>query len=262
MELARCLLAGRPPRGDQGAVLREAVHPAVPVSVRDIEIAGRGGDHLGGLVERPGRARGKLDVLGRPRVRRLAARAEDHQGLAVQRELEGDVVVAIGQIDHVVDDGDPVWVPDGAVTPRGQIFAVAIEHDDRWILSLEGVDAVLRVGRDRTDLSPRPAGWQPRPGFVQLVLVAAASNGRRHGHSSSESWSGRSCAVPPVGASLRLAYDSALLSGAVGGAALLIRRRTLAPVAAPQLTLQQESIRAIKGLIDRIPVLSTPPPAR
>jgi len=59
---------------------------------------------------------------------------QDHQGLAIERELERDVVVPIGHVDHVVEDGDAVGIPDGAVTPRGQIVAVAIEHDDRRVL--------------------------------------------------------------------------------------------------------------------------------
>src|SRR5262249_56341869 len=64
VELPRRLFARIAPGGDQAAVLREAMHAAVAVAVRDVEIARWRRDHLGGLVERAGRAGVMLDVLG------------------------------------------------------------------------------------------------------------------------------------------------------------------------------------------------------
>src|SRR5207249_7101929 len=49
VELAGLLLARRAPRREQGALRREAMHAAVAVAVRDVEIARRRRDHLGGL---------------------------------------------------------------------------------------------------------------------------------------------------------------------------------------------------------------------
>src|SRR5439155_11311284 len=114
-----------------------------------------------------------------------------------------------------VDDGDAVGIGDRATAPRAQIAAVAVEHDDRWILALEGVDAVARVGRHRADRTERPARGQLRARLHHLVLVAAAADGR-HGlllimgfsfvmDFSYGTWrSRRSCDIPAARASLRV----------------------------------------------------------
>src|SRR5438034_3802637 len=178
MELAGLHLAGRAPRRQQAALGLEAMDAAVAVAVRDVQVARRRRHHLGRLVERPGRARRKLDVLRGAGVGGLTALAQDHQRLAVQRELQRHVVVTIGEIDDVVVDGDPVRIGDGAAAPRSQVVAVAVEHDDGRILSLERVDAVLGISGDGADRAERPPGGQRGPRLVYLVAVAAAPDGR------------------------------------------------------------------------------------
>jgi hypothetical protein len=156
VKLSGFLFPGFPPGVEQDALAREAVDPAVAVAVRDVQITRRCHHHLGRLVERSGRARRQLDVLGGARVGGLAAGAENHQGLAVQSVLQGHVVVAVGQVDHVIDDAETVGVGDGAAAPGAEVVAVAVEHDDGWILPLKRVDAVLRVGGHRAHLTEGP----------------------------------------------------------------------------------------------------------
>src|SRR3989441_8578170 len=71
VELARGALARRSPGGQQPAVAREPMDPAVAVSIRDVQVAGGGNHHLGGLVEGPGGSQDRPPIFAAPRVRRL-----------------------------------------------------------------------------------------------------------------------------------------------------------------------------------------------
>jgi hypothetical protein len=108
------------------------------------------GDHLGRVVERSRRALRQPvgDVAG---VRMLAALAELHERLAVQRERLGDRVGAVGGVNGIADNFQTVRVGDLAAAPGAEILAVAVKDHDRRVLALEDIDAVLRIGRHPTD---------------------------------------------------------------------------------------------------------------
>ena len=80
-----------------------------------------------------------------------AALAEFQQGFAVQRERLRDRVGAVGGVNDVIDDFQPVRVGDLAGAPGGEVVAVAVEHHHRGVLALEHIDAVLQVGRHPAD---------------------------------------------------------------------------------------------------------------
>jgi hypothetical protein len=79
------------------------------------------------------------------------ARAELQQRLTVQGEGFRDRVGAVGRVDGVTDDLQTVRVGHFATAPGTEIFSVAAEHDDRRVLALKDVDAVLLIGRHPAD---------------------------------------------------------------------------------------------------------------
>src|SRR5580700_10956096 len=149
VELALAM-ARRAPRLDQPSVAGEAVHAGVAVAVGHVNVAVGVADHLGRVIERP-RCAFRQPVGNVAGVGMDAALAERQQRLAVQGERLRHRVAAIGGVDDVVDDFQPVRVGDLAAAPRAQVLAFAVEHHHRRILALEYVDAVLRVGRHPAD---------------------------------------------------------------------------------------------------------------
>ena len=174
VELARAL-ARRAPRLDQPSVRGEAVHPGVAVAVGHIDVAVRVTDHLGRVVERPGRALGE-PVGNAAGIGVDAALTELHQRFAVEGEGLGDRVGAVGRVDRVADDLQPVRVGDLAAAPGAEIFAVAVEHHDRRIPALEHVDVVLRIGRHPADQPERFAVGRFEEIGDQLVGVFARAD--------------------------------------------------------------------------------------
>ena len=104
-----------------------------------------------------------------------AALAELQKGFAVQRERFRDRVGAVGGVDGVADDLEPVRVGDLARTPGAQVFAIAIEHHDRRVLALEDIDAVVIIGRHPADQPERLSVGQFQEIADQLVGVFACA---------------------------------------------------------------------------------------
>src|SRR5271169_31061 len=96
------LLAWLTPRRNEPAVGGEAMYAAVAVAVGHVKFPRWRHDHLGGLVERSRGAQHAAAGLGASGVRRLATLSDDHQRLSLERVLEHDVVVAVGQVDDIV----------------------------------------------------------------------------------------------------------------------------------------------------------------
>ena len=80
-----------------------------------------------------------------------AALAEFQEGFAVQRERLRDRAGAIGGVDDIIDDFQPVRVGDLACTPGAQVVSIAIEHHHGGISALEDIDTVLQIGGHPTD---------------------------------------------------------------------------------------------------------------
>jgi hypothetical protein len=115
--------------------------------------------------------------------RRLAGNAERQQHLAVERAVPHGMVAVIGQPDRVVGrDMDAVRPGEDAFAPGAQQIARAVEHRDRVVAAVEGVDIVLAVDPDRGAVAEHDLVGDFRPGLVDLehVVVAAEPN-RRHG---------------------------------------------------------------------------------
>jgi hypothetical protein len=113
-----------------------------------------------------------------------AALAELQQGLAVEGERFCDGAGAVGGVDDVIDDFQPVRVGDLAGAPGAQIGAVAVEHHHRRVLALEDVDAVLRVGGYAADQA-EPFSVGEFEEIADHLIGAVACAGLGH------------CCVPP-----------------------------------------------------------------
>src|SRR5690606_26436491 len=97
------------PRLDQLAARREAMHPAVAVSVRDVQLAVRRHRQVGRPVERWPRTRDRRNGAALLAAIGGLARTKRQQQLAVAGELLDDVSAVVHTVDTAVrSNGDAV----------------------------------------------------------------------------------------------------------------------------------------------------------
>jgi hypothetical protein len=102
--------------------------------------------------------------------------AKLQQNLAVQRERLRDRIGAVGGVDDIVHDLQPVRIGDLTGAPCAQVLSVAVEHHDRGVLALEDVDAVLRIGRHPADQAEPFSVGEFEKIADQLVAVWASAD--------------------------------------------------------------------------------------
>src|SRR5713226_7186958 len=89
------------------------------------------------------------------------------------------MVITVREVDHIVGtDVNPVRISDGFIPPGVEVVTLAIEHEDRWVFALEGVDAILGVRSHRADRTEGPAGGQRAPVVDHLIGKLATADGR------------------------------------------------------------------------------------
>jgi len=116
----------------------------------------------------------------------LAGDAQGHQHLAVERAFAHRMVAVIGQPDRVVGAHMHTVGPvNHAFAPSAQQIAVGIEHGDRMLAAIEGVDPVLAVDADRGAVTERDFVRHLRPILVDLEGVFATAELNRHASSPS-----------------------------------------------------------------------------
>ena len=93
------------------------MHPRVAIAVSHIKVAIGSRNHFGGLVEWTCRAEDATTVRIASRIRRLTALANQPQRPAVERVLQHDMVVAVGQVRDIVFDIEAVRIGDRALAP-------------------------------------------------------------------------------------------------------------------------------------------------
>ena len=93
------------------------MHSRVAIAVRHIKVAIGSRNHFGGLVEWTSRAEDATAVRVASRIRRLTALANQPQRLAVERVLQHDMVVTVGQVCDIVFDIEAVRIGDRALAP-------------------------------------------------------------------------------------------------------------------------------------------------
>src|SRR5712692_10828660 len=87
------------------------------------------------------------------------------------------MVITVREVDHVVGtDVNPVRISDGFAPPGVEVVTLAIEHEDRWVFALEGVDTILGVRSHRADRTEGPAGGQRAPVINHLVGKLATAD--------------------------------------------------------------------------------------
>jgi hypothetical protein len=121
-------------------------------------------------MERRAGAADRAEVhAGGAGVRRTSALAEHPHQFPIGGELLHGVVEVVGAIHHVVGaDRDPVRSHEGALSPRADEPALAVEDDDGMVAPVEDEDPVVRVGRDAGDLDESPPIRQGPPAFASL----------------------------------------------------------------------------------------------
>jgi hypothetical protein len=139
------------------ALGREPVDRRVAVAVRHVDLAVLRHGDVGRMVER------RLQ-------RRPSTLAERQDDAPLGRELQDLVLVAVAGIDVVIrPDVDPVGIAQTPVAPAVHEVAVAVEHQDRRVLPLIEVDAILRVDGDVADEAEAPARRQHAPRAENVV---------------------------------------------------------------------------------------------
>ena len=114
----------------------------------------------------------------------LAGDAEGHQHLAIERALAHGVVAVIGQIDRVVRAHmDAVRAAEHPLAPGAQQIAFSIEHGDRVLATIKGIDPLLSVDPDCGAVTQCDFRRQLRPILVDFEGVFAASELNRHASS-------------------------------------------------------------------------------
>ena len=91
------------------------------------------------------------------------------------------MVAVIGQPDRVVGrDMDAVRPAEDAFAPGAQQVAVFVEHRDRVVAAVEGVDVVVAVDADRGDIAEHDLVGDFGPVFVDLEGIGAVAEPNRH----------------------------------------------------------------------------------
>ncbi len=171
VKLTRTALARYSPGGYQSAVAAEPVHPAVPVSVGNIKVSRRRGVHFRRKIEGPRRSRHQRASLFATGVGMHTPISYYHEGLSVQRVLEADRVLPVGEVDHVVNYAEPVGQIESADSPRINVVSFAVEHHDGRVLALVNVNPVLGIAGHRAHHAEGPTLGQPGPVLDQFVIV-------------------------------------------------------------------------------------------
>ena len=115
--------------------------------------------------------------------RGFAGDADGQQHLAVEGALANRVVAVVGQPERVVRRHVHAVRPhEDALAPRAQEIAVAVEHAHRVLAAVEGVNIVVLVDADRSDVGVEfHARRQLRPIVGHLVMIGVRSKYYRHG---------------------------------------------------------------------------------
>src|SRR5271156_1863926 len=102
--------------------------------------------------------------------------ADLEQHLAVERALAHEMAAIVGQVDRIIRPHMEAVSPRIlAFAPRPQEFSVAVEHHDRMLAAVEGIDIVLVVDPDGGNLLEGPAVGELRPILDDAVLEVAGT---------------------------------------------------------------------------------------
>src|SRR5262249_23588431 len=136
VELVRLRLARLAPRRNQPAIGGKAMHAGVAVAVSHVQVARRGWDQLGGIVEGGSGAGDKGAGTLTPGVRVLAPLAQYLERFAIQGVNETHGIFPVGEIHDIIGNVDAMRIGEGPDTPATQVVAIAVEDQDWRLFAL------------------------------------------------------------------------------------------------------------------------------
>ncbi len=168
-------LAWRTPGHLQLSVRGEAMHPAVAIAVGHIDIAIGVGHHFGGVVERRAGTLHQPILCHDTGIGVHAAPTELHQRLPFEGERNANGIGTIGGVADVIYYLEAMRLLHRTSAPSAEVIALAVKDDDRRILALKHIHAILRVGRDPTHDAERLSGRHLGPIGNSFVSVITAT---------------------------------------------------------------------------------------
>ena len=83
----------------------------IAITVSDVQLTGGMHDHLGRFIEWTRRPRHQRAVLFAASIRMFTPLSQNRERSPIERELQGDVIITVGEVDKVVTtDVDAMWI--------------------------------------------------------------------------------------------------------------------------------------------------------